>query len=184
MKTIQQNGNALLQEPQIPTLSASSQLMEKAETPEQKKAAFLTLFYAGTDETLSQAVDYFFRDPVLFSETVQALSASITHKAHLKTFLGKMTASESRMVSVITTQYADACFKAKTVDEYKEALRPYFALKDAFEGADRNRRALHSCPTACDLLITFNRVNEQINLLCGAELYHALGRIYVNQEPR
>jgi len=168
--------------PPIPP-ATTGQIMESSETPEQKKAAFLTLFYAGTDETLSQAVDYFFQDPVLFSQTVQDLSASVSHKDQLKTFLEKMAASEDRMASFISGQFAAACFGAKTISEYNDALRPYFAFKQAFEGIDRNRKAAHSCPSACDLLSSFNKVNESLNRLYGSDLYHQLGKIYVSQGP-
>lgn len=176
------NAQALLAPP-IQALQTTEQLMDSAETPEQKKAAFLTLFYAGTDETLTQAVDYFFQDPVLFSQTVQDLSASVSHKDQLKTFLGKMTASEDRIAQFIHGQYGAACFKAKTISEYSQALRPYFALKEAFEGIDRNRKSAHSCPSACDLLNSFNKVNESLNLLYGSDLYHQLGKLYVAQGP-
>jgi hypothetical protein len=175
--------NGLIAPPIQAAFGTTEQLMDSAVTPEQKKAAFLTLFYAGTEETLSKAVDYFFKDPVLFSQTVQDLSASVSHKDQLKIFLRKMTASEDKMDSFISGQFVAACSRAKTISEYKDELRPYFAFKQAFEGIDRNRKAAHSCPSACDLLNTFNRVNERLNLLYGSELYHQYGNLCVAQGP-
>ncbi len=141
----------------------TGQLMESSETPEQKIAAFMTLFYIGTDETITQAVDSFYENPSLFSKTVQDLSSSKAHKSQLKSFLQKLADPELRIHPFIKGCY-ESCLRTRSMGDYKEALMPFFALKDTFEGVDRNRRASHSCPSACDLLSTFNTVNRRLNL--------------------
>lgn len=171
-----------LVKPPIEAYETTEQLMDSAVTPEQKKAAFMSL-YLGSDETISKAVDCFYKDPVLFSETVQNLAASVSDKLRLQTFLHKMSESEARICSFIAEKY-EASLDAKTTDEFKDALKPYHALKAAFEGVERNRKAMHSCPSACDLLQTFNTANDQINRAYAAELFKKVARQYVMDGPQ
>lgn len=169
--------------PPVPVSNTIQQLMDRSKTPEAKIKAFERLFCMGTDKSIAKAVDYFFENPVLFSETVQKLAGETNHKEQLKKLLGKMTDSEDRISLFIHSKFDAASSDAKTIGEYQDALKPYFALKDAFEGIDRNRKSAHSCPTACDLLATFNSVNDSLNLLYGSKLFHQLGKLYVAQGP-
>lgn len=162
--------------PPVQPLDTAGQLMADSNTPEGKKAAFMALFYSGTDETLTKAVDYFYENPVLFSKTVKDLAGSCTHKDALKSFIQKISDPELRIRPAMETSLKEALSKT-TWSEYHSALKPFFALKDTFEGIDKNRRSTRSCPSACDLLRTFNTVNDQITRTYVHLMYKKVGTL-------
>lgn len=169
--------------PSIPVSDTIQKLIERSKTPEAKIKAFEALFETGTDQSIKKAVDYFFENPALFSQTVQKLASEVTHKDQLKKFLQKMAASEDQIASYIQIQYMEACVGAKTISEYQQALRPVFVFEEAIAGIDRKRRAARSCPSECDLLSIFNKVNDGLNELYGPLLFKKLAKIYVSQGP-
>ena len=174
MKTVQNAESAKdLAAPATQPSASADQLMDVSNTPESKSAAFKTLFYLGTDETLTQAVDYLYEDPALFSKTVQELSSVTSHKATLKAFLKKMGDTENRVRPFIRGHF-EASLQAKNWAEYTSALTPFFALKDTFEGVDKNRRASSSCPSACDLLRSFTEANDCLNREYGPLMFKKL----------